>query len=151
MKKVLKFLSIILVAILLVGCDKKTSSTEPVKDIDEPVLETSKLKEGKYTQIAPSNKGTEGEGYDNYLTLENGKATKFDSYYAITTEGTYTLEDNIVTVTYTRTFGTTTFGEKYDDPYNAVYTYHIEDNKVILDKMSDFDLYETGSVIYELK
>ena len=149
MKKVLKLFVVILSLFLIVGC-KNTNSKENVNTSSKEIVE-EKFKEGKYTQIAPSDKGSQGEGYKNYLTLENGKATKFDSYYEITTEGTYTVDNNILTITYTRTFGTTTYGEKYDDAYNAIYTYHIDENKIILDKMSDFDGYEVGSVIYELK
>jgi uncharacterized lipoprotein NlpE involved in copper resistance len=149
MKKVFKLSIIVLSLFLLVGCENKKDNKE-VKETNEQISTTSRFKEGRYTQI-PTDSGTEGDGYDNYLTLENGKATKYDSYYGITTEGTYTVEENIITVTYTRTYGTTTFGEKYDDPYNAVYTYYVGDNRITLDKMSDFDLYESGSVVYELK
>ena len=149
MKKLIKFLSIILITILLVGCEKKTETTKPVNN--EPEIKISKLKEGKYTQIAPSKKNSQGDGYDTYLTLENGKATEFESSFGMTTEGTYTINDNIITVHYTRNYGMTTYGEPYDDKIDRTFTYHIEDNKVILDKMSDFDAYEKGSVIYELK
>lgn len=149
MKKILKLAVVVLSIFLLVGCENKSNKKEEV--INEPKIIESKLKEGKYVQIAPSDEGSQGAGYENYLTLEHGKAIKFDSYFEITTEGSYVVEDDIVTVTYERTYGKTTYGEDYDDPYNATYTYHIEDDRIILDKMSDFDGYQKGLVIYQLK
>ena len=149
MKKIYKISIIVLSLFLLVGCEAKTNEPKTTKE-DNKVVE-NKLKEGKYTQIEPSNEGSQGEGYDNYLTLENGKVTEFNSYFEITTEGEYVVEGNILTITYTRTHGLTTYGEPFDDPVDQTLTCHIDGNKIIVDKMSDFDAYDTGSIIYELK
>ena len=152
MKKIIKFLSIIFMSILLVGCgNTKTTTNTQENNNNTKIEEISKLKEGKYTQIAPSNEGSQGEGYDNYLTLDGGKAVEFDSYFGITTEGNYIFENDVLTIYYIRSYGTTTYGEPFDDPVNRILTCHIDGNKIIVDKMSDFDLYDTGSIIYELK
>lgn len=151
MKKTLKFLSIILVAVLLVGCNKKTSSTEPVKT-NEPEVEVSKLKEGKYVQIAPeSTPDSQGYGYKVYITLENGNIIEDDTYFGNKVEGTYIVDGDILTIHYTRNHGMTTYGEPFDDQIDRTFTCHIDGNKIIIDKMSDFDAYDTGSIIFELE
>lgn len=153
MKKTFSRIMVILSLLLLVGCDKLTNDNtiEMTKnETIQPTIEKIIFKEGKYIQIAPSNTGSQGEGYNNYLTLENGTATEFDSYFEITTEGTYTVDGDNLTIHYTRTYGITTYGEPFDDPLDRTIYCHIDDNKVIIDSFSDFEYYDTGSIIYEL-
>ena len=155
MRKIFNGMIVVLSVFLLAGCENPITDlnakvdVEPQKAIEAPEPEIS-LKEGKYIQIAPSNEGSQGEGYDNYLTLENGIATEYGSYFGITTEGTYTIVDNNLTIHYTRNYGMTTYGEEFDDSIDRTIYCHIDGNKVIVDSFSDFDYYDTGSIIYEL-
>ena len=151
MKKVIKFLSVVLVAILLVGCEKK-ASTNKEENIETPDVEVSKLKEGKYIQIAPEvTPDSQGYGYDVFITLEDGKIVEDDTYFGNKVEGTYTVDGDILTIHYTRNHGMTTYGEPFDDKIDRTFTCHIDGNKIIIDKMSDFDAYDSGSIIFELK
>ena len=147
MKRLFKFLSVVLVAILLVGCDKKNTSTN--ENVNDPVEEVSKLKEGRYVQIAPSSEGSQGDGYAVYITLENGKIIEDDTYFGNKVEGTYTVEDDILTIHYTRNYGMTTYGEPFDDEIDRIFTCHIDGDEIIIDKMNDFEAYEKGSIIFK--
>lgn len=155
MRKLLKGMLVTLSLLLLVGCDNPFNIVKLKEIRDEKTIVTDQpeevsLKEGKYIQIAPSNVGSQGEGYDSYLTLENGIATKYDTYFEATTEGTYTINGKLLIIHYTRNYGMATYGEPYDDTIDRTFNAHIDGNKIIIDSMNDFDAYESGSIIYEL-
>ena len=154
MKKKFIFIGIMISIILLTGCSKNKQENKSKKTEVTTITTTTEaptLKEGKYTQIAPSNVGSQGEGYDTYLTLEKGKVTLFDTYFEATTEGTYTLNDNELVIHYTRNYGQTTYGEAYDEQIDRTFYCHIDGKKIIVDSVSDYTSYTKGSIIFELK
>ena len=160
MKKI--FLCFSLIILLITGCgenksdkendilnNEKNQQKEEVMNVQEQ--DVPKLKEGKYIQIAPSNENAQNEGYDFYLTLENGKATEYDTYFEATTEGTYSIDGNKITIHFTRNYGTATYGEPYDEIIDRTIYAHFDNNQIIYDSYSDFPYYETGTIIFELK
>ncbi len=119
----------------------KTSSTEI----------QSSFKEGVYKMTKPSLVGTEAEGFDTTITLENGKASFLESYWGIKKFGTYSVQDDTLIINYTS-------GNEVDSiegdtgivALNEVETYKVEGTKLTLQKTSADAYYTAGSNVYEL-
>ena len=165
MKKVVISIVAIIMVLGLTGCNlfnkSKNSieiiSTDGTNEVEDKTkkapgeAEEESFKEGKYRDVsAQSDEPHEGEDSEVILDLVNGFASKYDTYFGITTEGTYTVDGTNITITYTRSYGTTTYGEPFDDAINDTYQGHVEGNRIIIDSISGFDGYEPGSVVYEL-
>lgn len=164
MKKFFVTIIALIMILGLSGCNflnKNKSSIEIISndgtnEVEDKTKKTPEeaeeaFKEGKYRDVsAQSDEPHQGEDSEVTLDLVGGVATKYDTYFGITTEGTYTVDGTNITITYTRSYGTTTYGEPFDDAINDTYQGHVEGNRIIIDSMSGFDAYEPGSVIYEL-
>lgn len=113
---------------------------------------SSDFKEGKYVQTMPSKVGTEAEGYDTTLTLNGGKAAYFESYWESEMYGTYSVQGNTLTITYTSGVEVNSItGKQSNQSMNVVQVYEISGNTIKMKSTTDDSYYTAGSVVYELR
>lgn len=139
--------------LLLVGCDKKenknietTTKTTITNNKQETIYDGK-----KYIQIAPSTSDLPIQDDDNYLILNNGKATAYAPYWNITSEGNYEINNNNITIHFTKKYGVDNNGDSYEDIIDKFFYAHIDGDKIIVDSMSISDNYVPESYIYQLQ
>ena len=162
-----KLLSVLLIGILLIsltGCGNNNLSKEEPQNTNNVDTNTNDIPkeenvndndvtftEGTYIEIDPGTKGTEAEGYNLTITLENNKASYYNEYWEASKTGTYKIEGNKITIHYTKSTGMTSFGEPYDDVIDEEYIGYIENNKINFESMKGAIGVEEYKNIYELK
>lgn len=158
MKK--KLLSVLLIGILVIGltgCGGNNLSKEESNNTNNIPKEENvsdndvTFTEGTYIEIDPGTKGTEAEGYNLTITLENNNASYYNEYWEARKTGTYKVEGNKITIHYTRSTGMTSIGDAYDDAIDEEYIGYIDNNKIAFESMKGEIGVEEYKNIYELK
>ena len=107
------------------------------------------FKEGVYNK---SLAGTDAEGYEETLTFSDGKVSCNETYLGRKRAGTYSVQENTITVEYTSGIDADSInGNTPVSNLNEVEVYKIEDNKLIMQSKSTDPYYKAGSIVYELK
>ena len=157
-KKLLSLLFIGSLVISLTGCGTNNLSKEEPNNTNDNIKKEENVnennvvfQEGTYIEIDPGTKGTEAEGYNLTITLENNKASYYNEYWETSKTGTYKIEGNKITIHYTKSTGMTSFGEAYDDAIDEEYIGYIENNKIAFESMKGEIGVEEYKNIYELK
>ena len=157
-KKLLSLLFIGSLVISLTGCGTNNLSKEEPNNTNDNIKKEENVnennvvfQEGTYIEIDPGTKGTEAEGYNLTITLENNKASYYNEYWEAKKTGTYKIEGNKITIHYTKSTGMTSFGEAYDDAIDEEYIGYIENNKIAFESMKGEIGVEEYKNIYELK
>ena len=165
LKKLCNILLIGIVMLALTGCGNNNLSKEESQNVNSVDSNTNDnitkeentsenkvaFREGTYIEIDPGTKGTEAEGYNLTITLENNKASYYNEYWEASKTGTYKIEGNKITIHYTKSTGMTSFGEPYDDVIDEEYIGYIENNKINFESMKGAIGVEEYKNIYELK
>ena len=160
LKKLCNIFLIGILMIALTGCGTNNLSKEEPNNTNNVNTNTNDIPkeenvnenkvaftEGTYIEIDPGTKGTEAEGYNLTITLENNKASYYNEYWEASKTGTYKIEGNKITINYTKSTGMTSFGEPYDDEIDEEYIGYIENNKINFESMKG----EIGVEEYKLK
>ena len=157
-KKLLSLLFIGSLVISLTGCGTNNLSKEEPNNTNDNIKKEENVnennvvfQEGTYIEIDPGTKGTEAEGYNLTITLENNKASYYNEYWEARKTGTYKVEGNKITIHYTKSTGMTSFGEPYNDAIDEEYIGYIENNKINFESMKGEIGVEEYKNIYELK
>ena len=157
-KKLLSLLFIGSLVISLTGCGTNNLSKEEPNNTNDNIKKEENVnennvvfQEGTYIETDPGTKGTEAEGYNLTITLENNKASYYNEYWETSKTGTYKIEGNKITIHYTKSTGMTSFGEPYNDAIDEEYIGYIENNKINFESMKGEIGVEEYKNIYELK
>ena len=165
LKKLCNIFLIGIVMLALTGCGTNNLSKEEPNNTNDVNTNTNDnvikeenvnenkvaFTEGTYIEIDPGTKGTEAEGYNLTITLENNKASYYNEYWEAHKTGTYKIEGNKITIHYTKSTGMTSFGEAYDDAIDEEYIGYIENNKIVFESMKGEIGVEEYKHTYELK
>lgn len=128
---------------------EKKSGSEGAKNENQA---SSSFKEGKYTMTKPSLNGTEAEGYDTTITLEDGKAHYFESYWEEKKDGTYSISGDILTINYTSGNEVSSIeGDLGTKAINETEVYKINGNKLTIESKTADSYTKAGDIVFELK
>ena len=164
LKKLCNIFLIGILMIALTGCGTNNLSKEEPNNTNNVNTNTNDIPkeenvnenkvaftEGTYIEIDPGTKGTEAEGYNLTITLENNKASYYNEYWETRKTGTYKIEGNKIIIHYTKSTGMTSLGDPYNDAIDEEYVGYIENNKINFESMKGAIGVEEYKNIYELK